>query len=103
MDEYLASYDRAPQTRDIMLGKAAMLTIQKRGTEAHEIFSGLLGRDPQDSVAAAGIASSLLLMGRFGEAVAAFEAVVNRDGADAVTFSGPTTRTALLFWGLLGG
>jgi tetratricopeptide (TPR) repeat protein len=88
MDQYLASYDRAPQTRDMMLGKASMLTFQKRGAEAHEIFSGLLAHDPHDALAAAGLASSLLLMGRYGESVAAFEALVNRSGANAAIFSG---------------
>ena len=32
-DEYLTSYDRAPQTREILLSKAAMLASQKRGAE----------------------------------------------------------------------
>jgi tetratricopeptide (TPR) repeat protein len=35
-DEYLASYDKAPQTREILLGKASMLGTQKRGAEMAE-------------------------------------------------------------------
>jgi tetratricopeptide (TPR) repeat protein len=87
MDEYLASYDRAPQTREILLGKAGMLGLQKRGTEAGEIYNILLSRDPLDPAAALGWANSLMLMGRYAESVAAFEAAMNRrDGA--ADFSG---------------
>jgi tetratricopeptide (TPR) repeat protein len=87
MEEYLTSYDRAPQTRDILLGKAGMLTFQKRGPEAHEIYSALLGRDPTDMTAASGAAGSLLLMGRHGESAAAFEALASRPGAGAEFFT----------------
>jgi tetratricopeptide (TPR) repeat protein len=86
-DEYLSSYDRAPQTRDILLGKASMLGMQKRGAEMAEICSALLARDPLDPAAAAGWANSLALMGRHAEAVAAFETVINRRDADPVLFS----------------
>jgi tetratricopeptide (TPR) repeat protein len=81
-DEYLTSYDRAPQTREILLAKAGMLGLQKRGAEMAEICSTLLARDPLDSMAAAGWANSLALMGRHAEAVAAFEAVISRSRAD---------------------
>jgi tetratricopeptide (TPR) repeat protein len=85
-DEYLTSYDRAPQTREILLGKASMLGLQKRGAEMAEICSSLLARDPLDAVAGAGWANGLALMGRHAEAVAAFEAVINRSPDDPALF-----------------
>lgn len=94
-DEYLTSYDRAPQTREILLGKAAMLASQKRGAEMADICDRLLARDPQDLAAMAGKANSLALMGRYGEAVAAFESVINRQAADPVLF-GSAAAAAML-------
>lgn len=85
-DEYLTSYDRAPQTREILLGKASMLSLQKRGAEMAQICSTLLARDPMDAAAGAGWANSLALMGRHAEAVTAFEAVINRRADDPVLF-----------------
>jgi tetratricopeptide (TPR) repeat protein len=87
-DEYLTSYDRAPQTREILLGKAELLSLQKRGAEAQEVYNTLLARDPLDLAAAAGWASSLSLMGRYGESVTAFEAVLNHRSAGPAVFSG---------------
>jgi tetratricopeptide (TPR) repeat protein len=87
-DQYLTSYDWAPQTREILLGKAGMLALQKRGAEAEQIYSSLLARDPLDAAASAGWANSLSLMGRHGEAVAAFETMLSRRGANIGAFSG---------------
>ncbi|MEO8301743.1 MAG: tetratricopeptide repeat protein [Rhizomicrobium sp.] len=87
-EEYLASYDRAPQTRDIVLGKAAMLMLQKRGAEAGEIYNRLLARDPTDNAAAAGLANALMVMGRYAESAKAFEAVINRGLTDTALFGG---------------
>jgi tetratricopeptide (TPR) repeat protein len=87
-DEYLKSYDRAPQTRDLMLGKAQQLVLQKRGPEAQEIYDSLLVRDPSDMTAAAGAAGSLMLLERYGEAVNAYEAIIDRRGANPGVFSG---------------
>jgi tetratricopeptide (TPR) repeat protein len=86
-DEYLASFDRVPQTREILLGKAGMLMMQKRVGEAQDIFNALLARDPLDMAAAVGWANSLLASGRYGEALTAFEAVMSRRGASAAIFS----------------
>lgn len=87
-EEYLTSYDRAPQTRDLLLGKAGLLALQKRGAEALNIYSLLLMRDPRDMTAAAGRATSLMLMERHGEAVTAFESVMKRCEPSAAVFSG---------------
>ncbi len=86
-DAYLASYDRAPQTREILLGKARLLSLRKRGAEVAQIYGTLLARDPFDRAAAAGSASNLMLMGRYRESVTAFEAVINSRGAGPAVFS----------------
>ena len=61
-EEYLTSYDRAPQTREILLGKARLLSLQKRGAEVEQIYNILLARDPLDPAAAFGWAGNLMLM-----------------------------------------
>ena len=93
--DYLASYDRAPQTRDLLLGKAGLLMLQKRSSEAQDIFNSLLSRDPLDMIATAGWANSLVLMERYGEAVTAFEALINRRAADAAILSGAANAALL--------
>jgi tetratricopeptide (TPR) repeat protein len=87
-EDYLTSYDSAPQTRDLMLGKAALLLLQKRGADAQDIYNSLLARDPLDMMAAAGWANSLVVMERYSESVTAFEAVINRRGASTAIFNG---------------
>ena len=56
-----ASYDRAPQTREILLGKARFLSLQKRSIEVEEIYNTLLARDPLDGAALAGWAGNLMV------------------------------------------
>ena len=56
-----------------MLARAQTLSLEKRGAEAHEIYSELLARDPGDRAAQTGRAGNLMQMGRHSEAVAAFE------------------------------
>jgi tetratricopeptide (TPR) repeat protein len=87
MDEFLASYDRAPQTREILLGKARFLSLQKRGTEVANIYNTLLARDPLDVVALSGWASNLITLGQHREALAIFESVIQRPGAIPGFFS----------------
>ena len=86
-DEYLKSYDRAPQTRELLLGKARLLSLQKRCAEVDEIYNTLLARDPLDQAAMAGWASNLMLMGRYQESLTAFETVISRRGASPAAFS----------------
>ena len=64
MDEFLASYDRAPQTREILLGKARFLSLQKRSDEVEAIYNTLLARDPLDTAALSGWANNLMALGR---------------------------------------
>lgn len=93
-DEYLTSFDRAPQTREILLAKARMLMMENRAGEAQDIFNTLLTRDPLDMTAAAGWATSLMQVGRYSEAVAAFEGTMNRRGGEA-DYSGAAAAAML--------
>ena len=86
-DAYLTSFDRAPQTRDILLAKANLLSREKRTAEAQEIFNTLLTRDPLDMDAAAGWASCLVIAGRPSEAMTAFETLLSRRGASPAMYS----------------
>jgi tetratricopeptide (TPR) repeat protein len=85
--EFLKSYDRGPQSRELLLGKAHLLTREKRHAEAHAIYTALQARDPGDRLAAIGVAQSLTAMGRPAEAVALFESLLARQGGDASLFS----------------
>jgi len=79
-DEFLKSYDRAPASRPLQLGKAYFLAHEKRDAEAHAIYAAMLARDPDDQIAALGAANALSMMKRHGEAVSAFEALLARQG-----------------------
>ena len=87
MDEFLASYDRAPQTREILLGKAHFLSLQKRSDEVGAIFNTLLARDPLDIAAISGWANNLMALGRHQEALTALESVLARPSATPGVFS----------------
>jgi len=95
MDEYLASYDRAPQTREILLGKSRFLSLQKRTDEAEAIYNTLLARDPLDGAALSGWADNLMAQGRNQEALAMLESVLSRPGATPGVF-GAAAGAALL-------
>ena len=81
-DDYLKSYDRAPQTRELLLGKAWFLSQGNRAEEAHAIYAQLVARDPADPVALNGVAAMLALAGRHDEAAAAFDVALARHGQD---------------------
>ena len=84
--EALKSYDLAPQSRPLMLGKAFFLTHEKRDAEAHAVYAAMLARDPGDQLAGVGAANALSMMERHGEAVAAFEALLARHGENVDIF-----------------
>ena len=92
MEAYLTSYDLAPATRELMLGKASFLMMERRGTEAQAVYGELLARDGQDMAAAAGLASSSMLTDQYAQSVAAYEALASRASADAAIFSGARKR-----------
>ncbi|HEY2009196.1 MAG TPA: tetratricopeptide repeat protein [Rhizomicrobium sp.] len=85
--EFLKSYDRGPQSRELLLGKAFLLAREQRHGEAHAIYAGLAARDSNDRLAAVGAAQVMTSMGRHAEALALFESVLARPGADAKLFS----------------
>lgn len=86
-DEFLKSYDRGPQNRELLLGKAFFLAREKRHAEAHAIYAGLQARDPNDRLAAIGAAQVMTAMGHHREALALFEAALARHGDEAKLLS----------------
>ena len=85
-EDFLTSYNRAPNSRALKLGKAFFLSHAKRGAEAHEVYESLLARDAGDREAQLGAANALTMMGRHADASAAFDALL-ANGADADLFS----------------
>ncbi|HEX4271639.1 MAG TPA: tetratricopeptide repeat protein [Rhizomicrobium sp.] len=81
--DYLKSYDRVPESRELLLGKAFLLARENRHVEAYDIYEKLKARDPGDRLAAIGSAQLMTAMGNHAEAVAEFEAVLARHGDDA--------------------
>jgi tetratricopeptide (TPR) repeat protein len=86
-DAFLKSFDRAPQSRELLLGKAFLLAREKHFAEAHDIYESLKARDANDRLAATGAAQVMTSMGRHSEALALFESVLARHGDDARLFS----------------
>jgi tetratricopeptide (TPR) repeat protein len=79
-EEFLKSYDRAPQSRPLLLEKAFFLALEKRDAEAHAIYSAMLARDPGDPIAGIGAAGALSMMKRHDEAGVAYDALLARHG-----------------------
>ena len=86
-DQLLKSFERAPQSRELLLGKAFVLAREKRYAEAHDIYARLAARDPGDRLAAIGAAQVMTSMGRHAEALGLFEAVLARHGHEAKLLS----------------
>ncbi|HWY66071.1 MAG TPA: putative 2OG-Fe(II) oxygenase, partial [Rhizomicrobium sp.] len=86
-EELLASYDRAPQTREILLAKARFLSLLNRNAETEEIYNTLLARDPLDAAALAGWADKLMVSGQNHKALALFESLIHRGGATPGIFN----------------
>jgi tetratricopeptide (TPR) repeat protein len=79
-DEYLKSYDGAPASRPLLLGKAFFLSQAGRDAQAHAVYQDLLAKDPNDPVAALGAAKAAAMLGHHAEAVATFDALIARQG-----------------------
>lgn len=94
-DEFLKSYDRAPDTRELRLGKASLLARQKRHAEAYSIYEALKGRDPGDRAAITGAAQSLTALGRHADAGALYDSMLKWHGDDPKLF-GIAAEPALL-------
>ena len=82
-EDFLKSYDRAPQTREVLMDKAFFLSHEKRDEEAHAIYASLVARDPDDRVAALCAANELSMLERHDEALTSFEALMARYGRNA--------------------
>jgi tetratricopeptide (TPR) repeat protein len=104
--DFLASYDRFPKSRELMLDKAAFLTKDSRAAEAYEIYREMLAHNPGDGAAATGAARMLSLLGRHGEASQAFDAVLAHNGnnadlcnsaAEAALLSGDPQKSLALY------
>jgi tetratricopeptide (TPR) repeat protein len=80
--DFLKSFARAPESRELLLGKAFLLAREKRHEEAHAIYDRLQTRDPNDRLAAIGAAQVLTAMGRHAESLELFEAVLARHGVE---------------------
>jgi len=81
-EDFLKSYERAPESRELLLGKAFLLAREKHYEEAHAIYASLQTRDPNDRLAAIGAAQTMTAMGRHDESLALFEAVLARHGEE---------------------
>lgn len=81
-DEFLKSYDRAPDTRELRLGKASLLARERRHEEAYSIYEELKWRDPGDRAAITGAARALTALGRHADAGALYDSMLEWHGGD---------------------
>jgi tetratricopeptide (TPR) repeat protein len=86
-DDYLKSYDRAPDSQALLMDKAFFLSHEKRGAESLEIYQRLLMRDANDKAAAFGAANALTMLARHGEASAAYDALLARHSDNVELYS----------------
>ena len=93
-EDYLKSYDRAPRTRDLLLGKAFFLSHELKGEQAHALYEEILAGNPDDRDALAGDARALAMTGRHGEAMGAFDRALARNPGSAELFA-DAAKTAL--------
>ena len=66
-DDFLKSYDRAPRTPDLLMGKAYFLNHESRFAEAYATYGEALTRDPGNVPAIMGAVESLCGMKRYDE------------------------------------
>ena len=104
-DEFLKSYDRAPQTAALETGKANFLLKTGRKDEAHALYAAVLAREPDNLNAVLGAAAALKQLDRPGEAFAGLEralarhpqsvALYNQLAATALDTSDPQRAAAM--------
>ena len=85
-EDFLKSYDRAPQTAPLLVAKAGLLIKRGRFEEAHELFWRVLGREPANLEAAIGAATALNEMHRNGEAMAPLEQALKHHPKNGVLY-----------------
>jgi len=86
-EEFLRSYDRAPPSRTLLLGKAHFLGQADRHEEAHAVYARLLAQDGNDVVARIGAARALTQMKRGPEALAAYAPLLGLAAIDPALFA----------------
>ena len=84
--EFLASYDRAPQSVDLQTGKAGLLLKSGRQEEALALFSGIAARDPGNLAAALGAATALSELGRPAGGMGHLEGALPHHPASAILY-----------------
>ena len=77
-EEFLASYDRAPRTKDLLLDKAQFLLNADRWEEAKDCFETALSRYGDDKQAALGIGLSFLKGNQIAEAIGVLDGAAAR-------------------------
>jgi tetratricopeptide (TPR) repeat protein len=104
-DDYLKSYDRAPKTVELLLSKAYFLSHEKRGEEAHQVYSEVLALAPDHKAASLGVGNTLNMMKRYAEAQTIFDALLAKHGdepdilscaAEAAISAGDAEKAAAL-------
>ena len=75
-EEFLASFDRAPQTTGLQLSKANLLFKTGQPQAAEKLFAEILAREPENRDAALGASFALNQLGRHGEAMMLLEKAV---------------------------
>lgn len=83
-EAFLASYDRAPRAKDLLLDKAQFLLNTDRWEEAKSCFETILSRYGDDGQAALGIGLSFLKGNQIAKAIEALDGAAGRhsDSAD---------------------
>jgi tetratricopeptide (TPR) repeat protein len=77
-DEFLASYDRAPRTQELMLAKAAFFLSADRNEEAERCYRETITRYSDSREACLGVGLALVKSGRYADAVDVLENLLMR-------------------------
>jgi tetratricopeptide (TPR) repeat protein len=77
-DEFLASYNRAPRTQELMLAKAAFFLSADRHEEAERCYRETIARYSDSREACLGVGLALVKSGRYADAVDVLENLLMR-------------------------
>ena len=81
-DDFLKSYELAPRTPQLLMGKAYFLNHESRFAEAYAAYGEALAREPGNLAAMLGAVESLRGMTRYEEAAAALALLLQHRGDD---------------------
>ena len=85
-EDFLKSYDRAPQNAQILAAKAGLLLKKGRTEEAHALYVSALAREPGNLEAAIGTSTTLKKLGRNAEAMAPLEQALKHHPRNGVLY-----------------